>query len=223
MNADSHDIADLLRSRPTQWALIRSYASFNSVKARAKQIRRAGVTAFAPSGSFEASVRRVNGGEFLLFARYVGDDPRPARRDVEVPEGFSFVSELPPPAGKVDDPSHPAIVAYLRSHPAGQRTLRAGLTVRQAQRLASRVRSGDMSAFRPAGTYDAHIERDSTGRWAVRVTLRKLVIPEVKRAVSPREAGWIEGVAWYQDHLGGDLVEMQKVVDRFAERAASRE
>lgn len=70
-------VADALRARPGQWALIlllpAADGKRNSTASSLSTIVRKGQGGFAPAGGFEAAQRTAPGGEVGVFARYVGD------------------------------------------------------------------------------------------------------------------------------------------------------
>jgi len=66
--------ADLLRSRPGEWALLGKYATAGTARQAAYEVRNAldpKDQPFAPAGSFEAQSRTMLG-EYRVYVRYVG-------------------------------------------------------------------------------------------------------------------------------------------------------
>lgn len=215
MKSTSREVSELLRSRPREWARVASYASFNTVHGRAKSMRQGLVSAFSPAKAFETAVRRVNEDEYLLFARYVGQEETEVSEELNVPAGFRFVGELPEPGSRVSEREYLSIAERLRSRPGETHILQGGLSVRQAQRLASRVRSGELAAFRPAGEFEATPIKESGGLWCVRIRPTRLIVPETNGGHTPEYAsGWLAGVAWYQEHTNEDRTLLQREVDR---------
>lgn len=209
----SYKVSQLLRSRPGQWARIKVYDRRNSASARAATIRSGTVKSFAPKGAYQTAVRRINSVEFMLFVRYVGDNPTNAD-GVTKPDGFSFVSQLPDPGSAVTEHDYQSIAARLYEHPSESIIIQTGLTIRQAQRLASRIRTGALTAFRPAGEYEAQTQHEGQDRYAVRVRSTRLVIPPIPPGISTERArGWLEGIDWYQTHSLAPRTVLQKEVD----------
>lgn len=68
------DIAEELRAKPNEWAMIGTYGSRPSAAAMAYLIRSGGSVAY-PFGDFEAVSRTVNN-EYRLYVRYVGKAKR---------------------------------------------------------------------------------------------------------------------------------------------------
>lgn len=66
-------VADKLKKRVGDYALIGHYSTPGSANSIAHMIRRARCDAYAPAGSFEAVSRRVDG-EYCVYARYIGSD-----------------------------------------------------------------------------------------------------------------------------------------------------
>lgn len=66
-------IAQALRKRPGEWARIDVKRTAQLASVTANQIRRAYLSAYEPTGSFEAIARTVNG-EYRVYARYVGSE-----------------------------------------------------------------------------------------------------------------------------------------------------
>jgi len=64
-------IADKLRKRTGEWARIGSYVAPSSSNSIAHQIRKGRISAYAPTGSFEAVSRTVEG-KHIVWARYIG-------------------------------------------------------------------------------------------------------------------------------------------------------
>jgi hypothetical protein len=62
-------VAEALRARPGQWALIHEAAASRSFTTI---IMKGRVTAFEPAGEFEAVSRRRQDGRFDIYARFVG-------------------------------------------------------------------------------------------------------------------------------------------------------
>lgn len=203
----------LLRSRPGHWARLKVYARRNSASARAAAIRSGSVAAFAPRGAYETAVRRINSVEFMLYARYVGG--RPMNADgIRRPEGFVFVDRLPDPGAAVAVRDYRSTAERLRDRPSDSEIIQTGLTIRQAQRLASRVRTGELSAFGPAGEFEAQVIPEGGGRHAVRVRSTRLVIPPIPPGTGAERArGWLEGIDWYQSHTLAPRADLQKEVD----------
>lgn len=203
----------LLRSQPGKWARLKVYDRQNSARARAAEIRSGSVAAFSPKGAYEAAVRRINSVEFMLFVRYVGDHPMNAD-GIEKPDGFVFVENLPSPGSAVTEREYRPTAERLRRRPSDSEIIQTGLTLRQAQRLASRVRTGALPAFSPAGEFEATHIPDGQGHYAVRVRSTRLVIPPVPEGASAERArGWLEGIDWYQSHSFAPRADLQKEVD----------
>ena len=64
---DWYSIADQLRSRPGEWAKIRTATTKGTAGGTVRRIRIGKFKAFTPAGSFEATGRGVD-----IWARYVG-------------------------------------------------------------------------------------------------------------------------------------------------------
>lgn len=65
-------IAEQLRTRPGEWAVIATYAHSGTCGSMAQGIKRGLIRAYAPEGAFEAVSRTVDG-EHRVYARYVGE------------------------------------------------------------------------------------------------------------------------------------------------------
>jgi hypothetical protein len=65
---------DTVKAWPGDWALVQTYGPTSSVAAyaRAKDIRNGSSHCYAPAGSFDATVRKVEG-EYELWVAYLGD------------------------------------------------------------------------------------------------------------------------------------------------------
>jgi len=72
-SGDSARIADALRGRPGEWAVIKVYESKQHSSARGYSARVVGgkTKAYEPAGHFEAATRLIDG-EIRVYARYVG-------------------------------------------------------------------------------------------------------------------------------------------------------
>jgi hypothetical protein len=70
--ADHASMARELRTRPGEWAMVRTYKSAGTVTSMAYLIRRGEQPSYQPPGAFEAALRTVQG-EHRLYARYVGE------------------------------------------------------------------------------------------------------------------------------------------------------
>jgi len=83
------EIADALRDRPGEWALIVEPASVSLTTTLAYQIRNGYRPAFQPAGSFQAKAY-VKSGDLRVYARYVGRDDTRTCVDcyIELPEQF---------------------------------------------------------------------------------------------------------------------------------------
>lgn len=66
-------LANELRSRPGQWALVLDDGSSGKASGLATHIRLGQVLCFTPTGDFDA-VTRVVDGKYLVYARYVGEE-----------------------------------------------------------------------------------------------------------------------------------------------------
>ena len=66
-------IADELRSRPGEWALIADVLTPGRATGLATHIRLGQLRAFTPTGDFDALSERQPDGHWWVFARYVGD------------------------------------------------------------------------------------------------------------------------------------------------------
>ncbi len=66
-------IADKLKNHPGEWALIGTLGTVSSMNTTAHAIRYGKLPAYAPTGSFEAVGRTVNG-KHRVWARYIGPD-----------------------------------------------------------------------------------------------------------------------------------------------------
>lgn len=75
---DHQGVAEALVAKPGEWLRVSSYRTRSSAGSMAYSIRIAKLNVYAPAGSFEA-VSRADGGEFWVFARYVGQDGEHAR------------------------------------------------------------------------------------------------------------------------------------------------
>lgn len=64
--------AKALKERPGQWALVRE----NADPSHATRIKHGTLPCFMPRGSFEATVRKADGGKWDIYARYVGEGPQ---------------------------------------------------------------------------------------------------------------------------------------------------
>ncbi|AGP56839.1 hypothetical protein [Streptomyces rapamycinicus] len=64
-------IAEELRARPDEWAVVQRKATTTRAASAAQAIRSGKLRAYAPPGSFEAKSRTV-GGEHRVYARYLG-------------------------------------------------------------------------------------------------------------------------------------------------------
>lgn len=64
-------IAEALRARPGEWAIIHDHAAEGSSRNVAVRIKNGTCRAFRPAGAFDAVSRRVEG-RFRVYARYTG-------------------------------------------------------------------------------------------------------------------------------------------------------
>lgn len=64
--------ADALRSRPKEWALVKTAGTAQAASAAAHQIKSGRLKAYNPPGTFEATARKVDG-EYRVYVRYVGE------------------------------------------------------------------------------------------------------------------------------------------------------
>jgi YD repeat-containing protein len=64
--------AEGLRERPGEWALVGYRDKAGSARTYAYDIRRGLVSAFTPSGAYEAEMHTL-GGQFRVYARFVGE------------------------------------------------------------------------------------------------------------------------------------------------------
>lgn len=64
--------ANQLRARPGEWAHVSTRNTRQAAAGAAMNIRRGNLNPFNPPGAFEAISRTV-GGEFRVYARYVGN------------------------------------------------------------------------------------------------------------------------------------------------------
>lgn len=71
---DYGSIAEELRNRPKEWAIVRVMPDAGRSSVVASGISRGKVAAFHPIGAFEAMARLVDG-EYRVYARYVGGAP----------------------------------------------------------------------------------------------------------------------------------------------------
>lgn len=65
-------VADELRARPGEWAIVELLEKNNNASRLVSSIRRGVTTSFAPAGTFEAAQRTRDDGGFAIYARYVG-------------------------------------------------------------------------------------------------------------------------------------------------------
>lgn len=65
------EIADQLRERPGEWALVAEGFKYSVY---ATYINKGRLAPFEPSGSFEGTSRKREDGKFDIYARFVGDD-----------------------------------------------------------------------------------------------------------------------------------------------------
>jgi hypothetical protein len=63
-------IAEELRARPGEWAVVQRKTSTARAASAAQAIRTGRLRAYAPAGAFEAKSRKV-GDEYRVYARYV--------------------------------------------------------------------------------------------------------------------------------------------------------
>lgn len=66
---DWRGVADALRARPGEWALVRKDTS----STHATYIKQARIVAFAPAGSFDARSVQVGDGKADIYARFIGE------------------------------------------------------------------------------------------------------------------------------------------------------
>ncbi len=66
-----NQVAEQLRARPGQWAVVEDDMPANRT-AIANHIRQGAILAFAPSGTYDATSRSKQG-RVTIYARYVGD------------------------------------------------------------------------------------------------------------------------------------------------------
>jgi hypothetical protein len=67
------EVAAQLKSRPGEWARVAAFDKDTRSRTYAHYIRRGGLAAYRPDGSFEAVSRTVDG-EYRVYARYVGGE-----------------------------------------------------------------------------------------------------------------------------------------------------
>lgn len=67
-----HAVAQLLQSRPGEWANIGEYESRAETYSTASSIRAGRLTAYQPRGAYEAVARVVDGAGYV-WVRYVGE------------------------------------------------------------------------------------------------------------------------------------------------------
>lgn len=93
---DWQNVADELRARPGQWAVVAEGVSAST----GTHIRHGRLTAFAPAGSFEARVsgaRSDEGKASKVYARYIGAStpaPTPTAETTETAEVVTSLSDL---------------------------------------------------------------------------------------------------------------------------------
>lgn len=64
-------IAEALKERAGEWAVVRVSKTASAASSAANYIRNAKGSAYGPAGSFEAVSRKVDG-EFRVYARFLG-------------------------------------------------------------------------------------------------------------------------------------------------------
>lgn len=143
-----YDVAGLLRERSGEWAVLQG-EQHASVPSR---INRGEFGAFYPAGSFEA-VRR--GGQ--VWVRHVGDQPPSdislARLAASPPDSQVVVF----PGAAPDAASHWHLVAEsLRARPGDWGRPVHG---RSDGSIVANIRRGELSAFRPAGAFEAKVRQ----------------------------------------------------------------
>lgn len=64
-----------LKQHPGDWALVQTYDAdaATAAYARAKDIRNGSSHCYAPAGSFDATVRKSDNGEYCLWVAHVAD------------------------------------------------------------------------------------------------------------------------------------------------------
>jgi len=74
IDIDWSEIADQLRARPGEWAIVRSAdkSKRSTMASNASNIQRGALAQFRPPRSFQAATRIVDG-QACLYARYVGE------------------------------------------------------------------------------------------------------------------------------------------------------
>ncbi|AZM51796.1 hypothetical protein DMA15_03690 [Streptomyces sp. WAC 01529] len=69
---DHRVIAEGLKARPGEWAVIAEHARIGTASTAAYRIKRGITAVYQPAGAFEALARTANG-KALLYARFVGE------------------------------------------------------------------------------------------------------------------------------------------------------
>jgi hypothetical protein len=72
--ADHHAISAALRSTPQQWQKVHTYRTTYTATSTANHICRGRLTAYQPSGAFEARTEPDPDGATAVYARYLGTD-----------------------------------------------------------------------------------------------------------------------------------------------------
>lgn len=66
-------VAEAMRARPGEWAIVKVAATSQAARSSAHQVRSGRINAFASAGTFESMARQVDG-ENRVYARYVGTE-----------------------------------------------------------------------------------------------------------------------------------------------------
>ncbi len=67
-----HDVAEQLKERPGEWAVVKVYTSRSQASTDAKRLRDGAFKPFRPAGTFDAWARVVDG-EFRVYARFIAE------------------------------------------------------------------------------------------------------------------------------------------------------
>lgn len=65
-------VAEALRKRPGQWALVGTFGNYSEASTAVVRITRGTVEAYRPAGDFDATQRKERG-DCNVYARFVGD------------------------------------------------------------------------------------------------------------------------------------------------------
>lgn len=65
-------IADALKAKPMEWAVLDGYDSPRSASSLAYTVRNGLLPAYAPAKSFEAVARTLGKGQYVVYLRYLG-------------------------------------------------------------------------------------------------------------------------------------------------------